>query len=295
LAGFKLPEMKFSILFAVLVLAITPVAQAQDQVVFKILFKPNTTYSNSTVSRSEVEFNVSGNEGVVKQMNSARTFPMILSMVNETEMVTTTGPEGQDKNIPVKLAFKKVQIRKTINENETILPDQMSGVIMEGYYDPNSKIHIDTIISSTLDQATKNLVRNTIASFQAQVNFPDTPMKKGDTFEQQVPIEMPLPGFQPITMLIIMKYTLVDIRQNTAHFDLQQELTLDMVLDKDQDQVTAAITASGSGTGACEFDIIYSTLTKYESIMAMNMEVSVEEIVLKGKVNIKSTQLISIQ
>jgi hypothetical protein len=93
-------------------------------------------------------------------------------------------------------------------------------------------------------------------------------------------------------MLIIMKYSLVDIRQNTAHFDLQQELTLDMVLDKGQDQVTAAITASGSGTGACEFDIIY---TKYESIMAMNMEVSVEEIVLKGKVNIKSTQLISIQ
>jgi hypothetical protein len=278
---------------AAFVLAITPIAQAQDQVVFKILFKPNTTYSNTTLSKSDVEFNVSGNEDAVEQLKLAGTFPMVLSMVNETEMETTTGPEGQDKNIPVKLVYKKVQNRRTINENETTVPNQLSGLIMEGYYDPDSKIHIDTMISSTLDQATKNLVRNTITSFQAQINFPETPLKKGDSFEQRVPIEMPLPGFQPIKMLIIMKYTLVDIRQNTAYFDLQQEVTLDMVLDKDQ--VTAAVTASGSGTGVCEFDMSYSALTKYESIMAMNMEVSVAEIVLKGTVNVKSTQLITIQ
>jgi hypothetical protein len=84
--------MKFSVLIAALVLAITPVAQAQDQVVFKMLFKPNTTYSNTTLSKSDVEFNVSGNEDAVEQLKLAGTFPMVLSMVNETEMETTTGP-----------------------------------------------------------------------------------------------------------------------------------------------------------------------------------------------------------
>ena len=179
---------------------------------------------------------------------------------------------------------------KTISGKTTTEEKPYSGMKILGKYDIENKFKIDTIIGDKVSQQMRNVLKTTLESVQQAIEFPEKPMKVGESFNSEIPMTIPMEGMNPISVKINMEYLLTEIKNGKAFFDIKQTVGLDI----SQEQLN--VVASGTGTGISEFDIKENYLTKYKSKLPMDMTIKVnEKMTMKMKITTTSEQNVVIE
>ena len=108
-----------------------------------------------------------------------------------------------------------------------------------------------------------------VQSFQNNLKFPDKPMKIGDTFEQDMPFNIPGMG-SDMKIGAKVSYKLISISGGKANFNITYNMNMDMAAGK---SIPAAMHMTGGGAGTMEYDIATNYPTHYVQNMDMNMAI----------------------
>lgn len=263
---------------------------AQDGVAFKSYFKPNMIYKTTITTSSKSEVNFSGNQEIIDKMKASGTnIPMIISVSSEMITTTTTGEYSADMSFPAKIVYGKTTATQKLHDQETRREQPFSGLTIMGFYNKENKLEIDTMISETMDKTAMKIFRSTLDVGPQQIKFPETPLKVGESFEQKLPMKIPIVGYGAAGVVIVTNYKLVEINGSIAIFDVLSKVTMDVAND------TPGVSATGEGFGVSEFDMINNAIIKDESELTMIMKMSVNGLVVSSKTISKSKQLVTVE
>ena len=281
--------MKNLLLLTFIVIFFNACGQSQE-VVFDTKFQPNLEYTTELISTSKNKVNFSGPE---EQINNIKASGIELPMLTEgstsmTSIIKTFELE-KDSSFKAKMTYEKVKSIQVQNGERTEKESPITGMQIEGFYNSLNKFKIDTIISDKIDDATRQTLVYTLENVQNQINFPDYPMKVGDSFEQETPMNIPVAGMSNVSIVIMTTYELARISGDIATFDFDQDIQLNMDIEQ------ANVSATGGGTGTSHFDISKKFITRYESDLTIEMEMQVEELKVNAEINAISTQNVTIK
>lgn len=282
--------MKKKLTFALLILTSIS-SYAQQSIVFKNEFKSNKTYTTKSVTKTYANVEVIAEEELLEQLNkNGFKTPMVTESETNTVTTTTTLQRKLNGDVPAIIEYGKLTSKSTINGETKTENLPFLGMKIIGKYDSDSKLDIDSIIGDNVTEEMKSILRSTIESMQQSIDFPEKPMKVGDTFNSDIPMSIPMAGMSPIEINIKTDYLLTKIKRGKAYFDFDQTLELEM----DVEEIN--FSANGSGTGNAVFNIKESSLTKYISEIPMNMTVVInEEMTMILKMITKTEQTVKIK
>ncbi len=272
-------------LAALTLIFVSGFVQAQQKVMLNWSFQPNKVYTTTISNSIDMTMDISGNPDKIKDIKAkGGTFPMKVTGVNDMKLTTTTGRQSSDRSIPLKIVYDKVWTLQKVGDQEKGENSPLTGLVIEGAFLDQKKLRIDTIISENANDALRGALRSTVETMLQQVKFPSTPMKVGDTFDQSIPMSIPVPGMPPIEMTIKTNYKLREITKNLAKFDIEQKVTLDM------DVAPVKINVEGQGTGTTDFDFTISTIVDYSAKLDFVMKMLIEDITLTANASSVSKQ-----
>lgn len=255
---------------------------AQKGILFQVKFKQNKNYITEMLNDMQIEVDFDGDSAKKKQMEaSGAHFPIHMSMLQEITMSTKTGQVTTDKRIPMTMTYDKVAMTTSMNGEKMKQPEKLAGMKIKAYAMEDGKISIDTV-EGNLDMAIKAELQKMITQLFGNVEFPNKAMKIGDTFTQEVPMEMPM-NKNIINMLIKVTYTLKDIKNSQAFFDYTQSLDMNMKIAEDNS------TATGSGGGKMIYDIPASYVTDTTGDTMINMNMQMPEMLMKMNLKMKTS------
>ena len=276
--------MKYSKIFASSALVLFALAAkpsiAQQQVLFKIKFSPNKTYTMEMTNDMKMEMDLPDSAMRSSVMAKGMKLPMHLDMLQEMSITTRTGAGAADGRIPVTISYDKVGTSVKMEGKEMKKPDNLAGMKIKGHVAKDGKLSVDEIEGNIAPEMKKS-IENTVSQMLKSVNFPDKAMKIGDTFSQEMPMVIPTAAG---TMSLVVKanYVLKEIKAKQAFFDYTQDISMDFKVDQGKS------TASGSGAGRMIYDIPTNYITETTGDMKLDMTVAVGEMVMKINANGKT-------
>lgn len=232
---------------------------------------PKHDYALLMKMNLNVEMNVTGDWAMIKQMKGAgQAFPMVMLMETGTTGDIKTGAINPANKIPFTMTMQTQPSKMTMNGKETPIPMPATNETIFGTYTTDGKMTLDSIAGKKIDDLTKATMIKMIDGMKAAVNFPTTPMKIGDTFTQDTPMDLPIAG---MASKINSKTTfkLVSIDNNKAYFDLTYDLSMDM------NGSAIAMKMAGGGDGKMVYDIVASYPTAMQSNMNVNYSMTLPQ------------------
>jgi len=249
-----------------LVFFLTLNCKAQQGILFKIKYLPKHSYNSIIHSGLNMEMDFDGTQ---QQKDSIKKtgapFPVIMTAESDINTIATTGSVNSQKFFPYTLKYVDVKSKRVVNGEEVNTKSPLVGQIAYGHTDPDGLAQVDSIPGKTLDDATKKAIAGTINSVRQQIKFPDQPIKVGGTFSQEIPLNLPVSGMD-MQMKIRMVYKLISITDNKAFFDIDESLSFDMSMVKNETEMIA--TGSGKGIGK----LIYSITDNYPLEIDTNLD-----------------------
>ena len=258
-----------------------------DKVTFENSFGPNKEYKShiSSVSTTSVNYEAAP-EILEKLKDRGITLPIKGSQNQSYIHITKTGSLKADSSFSFEQRFKDVQHftelngEKRENSKSSILDEN---TVIHGFYTPDQKAKITDIKADSVTSEQKELIKNLVTEVQTSVKFPDYPISVGDKFKQSVPLTIPAQNLGSINLNVVSEYTLTEISNDKAYFDL----TINYKLDSDLKN--SSIKAGGSGNGSMVYDLDKNFAVEYITNSKMNMEVDAGQITVLTEVNSKTT------
>lgn len=258
---------------------------AQNSVTINIQHIPGKTYKTGILQSIDMEMNFKGDSAILKEMMAnGQQFPVIMKLNSEMALTTKAGARRADNKVPLVMTYDKINIDQTLNGEEISQTDNpFAGSRIEGISLGDGKIQIDTIIGN-IQPEMKNMLRNMLTSIQSGIKYPSTALKVGDTFTQELPMSIPIPQ-AAMEMQAKMVYTLKEIKNNTAIFDIKQTISMKM----DMNTINSTGTGGGSGSGTLIYDIGNLHPGLVDSDINMNLEMPASGFLISANCHLKST------
>ena len=191
-------------------------------------YLPAHSYSSVMKIDVNAEINFNGDTASTNKLktNGPKT-PMLMQMQMNTFFDVKTGNSISNQT-PVIMTLGQTDAKMKMNGKEQPLPMHVEGDRkIYGKLNSEGKLNIDSISGKKLTDSLKEVMKQAINNVQRNINFPDKPMKIGDTFTQDIPMNMPIGG-NSIKMISRTTYKLIGIESNKAFFDMSIEMLLDM-------------------------------------------------------------------
>jgi len=236
-------------------------AEAQKSVVFKIKYLPNHNYDGAVNMKLSANVNLSGNDTIIaKLQQQGMTLPINLHFTMRMKGDMKTGRKNADGTFALSMKYNFEDLSGDINGKSFPIPmDKLNkGVKMYGHVDGSGTLRADSIGGGKLNDTSAANVSKMMDAFQKSIKFPDHPLTVGDTFIQNMPLNIPV-GNMNIDSKVV--YKLVSIADGKAYFDIQQTMNMSIPIQGD------AITLSGAGTGKMVYSIKDSFATAYSTDM----------------------------
>jgi len=257
--------------------------QAQQNVVFKIKYLPNHVYAGAITMGFDIKANLSGDTATLKKMAAQGiTQPLALSMNMKMEGATKTDAPGTNGNFPIKIGYKFDNLSLELNGNAVPMPtDKLGeGVNIYGHVSADGKISADSIGGKKIADTSDEKVAKLMNAIQKQINFPPHPMKIGETFTQDMPLNIPMAG-NNININSKVVYTLVSIADGNANFDVQQSMDMSVPI------AGASINLKGTGAGKLVYSIKDSFATDYNTTVDMKITGQVKTLKIDATAQMK--------
>jgi hypothetical protein len=279
--------MKKMFLFAV-VLSLTTAVNAQQSIRFRYGYLPGHTYKVSAKNDMDMEMDMSGDSATTAQLQaSGMKTPMLMKINMDMAYIMKTEAAAADKSFPFSLNYTAFDVKATLNGTQTPIPNNgFVGQVITGQCDAEGKMKFEKITGGTASDLTTNGIKEMVNKMMAQIKFPDKPMTIGETFTQEVPMNIPAAGVN-LEFGVKMVYKLVDIKGNLAYFDTAS--SIDMNMNTEKDGVTIKGKGNGGGPGKMVYNISQSFPQMVDTDMTMNFDMTVKNMKMGMKIKGKSS------
>lgn len=228
-----------------LLLLVSIQLKAQKEVLFKVKILPNSTYSS--IQKMDISMDIKM-EGDTANKSSIVALPKSIQMQTTSNSDIKTGNINIQNEIPFTMDVQTSAFKVMINGKENALKQPDIKRTFYGFYTPENHIKIDSVAGKKMDEKLKASMLQLMETMQSKIKFPDKPMKAGDTFVQDIPMELPIRGFMA-KLISKTTFLLTNIENNKAYFDLKNVITLDMSGKQ------AIMDMTGDGNGKLVYDI----------------------------------------
>lgn len=243
---------------------------AQKSIQFSVKYLPMQSYAMAVKMDMDMNMNIDDAATAKAMKDAGQPANMLMKMnMNMAADIATKAPDAK-KDVPLVMTYNNIAIDANMNGQAIPIPQaDIKGMAFLGHYsNQTKKISIDGVQGGVLDPAKKAAAEAQLSQMFNQYSFPDTTLKIGDTFVQNMPLSVPVGGASTEVMTKI-KYTLKELKGNQAIFDLDQ--ALDMAMDLPQG--AGKMTMKGSGKGSMVYDIAakFPTQTNINMDFKFNM------------------------
>jgi hypothetical protein len=243
---------------------------SQNEIIFKIKYKPETKYSQTTEQIMHTILSYSGSKEILQKLKEKNVQnPTLSDKASTIESVTKTGKLTDKANFPVTM-----EILSTMSsDGKKEIPD---GMIMYGQGTMDNLPTLDSIYAPGIDDEFKKILLTAMQGIFSQVTFPDKKLKVGEKFSQDAPFLIPLGGMT-LDMTTTTVYKLVSVEKGIAKFDVTQSYNIKSEI------FTYAMKASGKGKGQLFYDLANNFPIKNQMAMDLKLNTKVKEVVINVK------------
>jgi hypothetical protein len=240
---------KYFSVIALLVLSFSQL-RAQEGIIFKIKYLPGHTYQTTTNLKMKVLVNLNGNKEVLDKLKSQG----IKQPVNADVLIgfkgnINSGALSADNSFPVNIEYKIDTISVNANGRDLPIPQKENkDVKLYGHVTPDGQLKIDSANGKRANDSTEKKMQQMMNLIQKEIQFPNHPLKPGDTFTQGMPINIPVKG-NDINVDAKVIYKLVSVSDGKAYFDMVQNLNVNFQMKK------GTVNVTGNGTGKMVYSI----------------------------------------
>lgn len=224
---------------------------AQQAIQFSVKYLPMHNYATSFKMDMDMNMNLADSAMAKAMKDAGQPSSMLMKMNMATVIDMATKAQDAKKDIPFTITYNDVAISGSMNGQSLPIPDAgLKGAGFLGHYSSQTKkIGIDGVQGGTLDAAKKAAAEVQLSQIFNQYTFPDTTLKIGDKFTQDVPMSIPTAAGNA-DVITKVTYTLKEIKANQAIFDLSQVVDMTMNIPQAGEMVM-----KGAGKGSMVYDI----------------------------------------
>lgn len=246
---------------------ITGIVHSQSEVLFKVSFAPNSTYTSVTTTEVKSLMNFEADDETLEKLKrNGMDLPLEMVQHSEISVISETGTLDSNKNLPILIYYDKMKSYSTVNGNPTPRNENpFAGVTIHAHITPENKTVLDSLGGKKIDEPVADMLKSTIDQVLNTIDFPDKPIHIGEHFSNQVPLSIPIGNQPPMNMFIDLEYHLKSIDNDMASFDVTQNVSLSM------EQQNIDFKAEGKGLGVLLFDIEKGITSRYETDLPMKL------------------------
>jgi len=259
-------------LLYIALLFLTFTVRAQKGIVLKMKYTSNHTYAGVINLGVKGKVNLSGNDTVVSKLKAqGLTLPISIDMLMKMDGNTKTGEPSAAGTFPLTMLYKIDSLSMDINGNKVPIPtDKLGGgSAIYGHVGADGKLKADSISGSKMTDTSEAHITQMMNTIQKNINFPDHPMKPGDSFTQDMPLNIPIAG-NSVAANSKATYKLLSIADGNANFDVSQSMDMTVTVKG------VAVHLTGSGTGKMIYNIKYSFPTEFTTLLNMAVTGSIK-------------------
>ncbi|HEY9166097.1 MAG TPA: hypothetical protein VIS48_08055 [Candidatus Kryptonia bacterium] len=253
---------------------------------FRSKLAPNSTYNISMDIRSEstIKF-VADNETLALLHNSGLKNPTKSSSVQKVEETIKSGNAGSDSSFFVRMTINKFDNVRRVNgvESSTGPGISMSGLEVTGIYTKENRLTNIRIEGGKLTEEMRTAIGTMAENALGNIRYPDKPMAIGDSFQQQMPMVIPIPGYSPARLEMVVSYKLTRVDGDTAYFDN----TYTMKMDQEEHEYKMEL--SGGGAGTLKHDLRRNFFIADMSRMKMDAKVKTDKFEMDEKSDVQAS------
>jgi hypothetical protein len=280
--------------FYLLALICLPFAlKAQNGVVFKIKYQPNKSYKMNVGLGMKITANVTGDPEILQKLkDEGITQPVMALLGLGVDATIKTGAAGSDNMMPMTMDFKIDSLNVLAAGKQVPIPPSATDKAFHfaGRVSPdNTSMTIDSVNGKKTNDSTQKSMKQMMSMVQRQIQFPTTPMKPGDTFTQNLPINVPVKGTGGnMQVNASITYKLNSISDGKAYFDVTPKFTMDFNMKK------VAVNMSGTGTGKMVYSITDNFPVSREGTFNMTIKVTSTQINVDGTAVVNTSSKVDI-
>jgi len=271
------------ILLSILITGAVNFCYAQS-VNFKIAYMPDHNYQLSGNMTMNISTDLSKVPQIADQLTKQGISEPVNAVMNmQLSGLVTTGDPGADKTFPYVMNYGMSSMSFNINGKQIPIPvPANSNTKIYGRVNPEGQLSVDSLngkkIADSIQQKTVSMMNNILQ----MVKFPDHPLNVGDSFTQQVPLNIPM--LSGVSNNVATTYTLVSIKGNIANFDVKQDMNMHMNIKGKVD-----IGFTGAGGGKMVYDISNGFPVSYTTNANMQITVKTDKINVSGNLIMTGT------
>jgi hypothetical protein len=250
---------------------------SQEGILFKDIFKPNKNYSTKSIKSTVSEIDVEADQETLdKFRNNGYELPMVVQEEINVSANFVTNEMQTNGEFFATVQYGKITFKTSINGKIKEEEKPYSGIKVLGRYNKENEFLVDSIYGVQVSAQTKYQLASEIKSNRMSVQFPEYPLKLNDSFEYKISETTPIQGMNPIRTNIIIKFTLVQIKEGNAYFDITQ------ITNLDSKQEMIKLENDVLGTGKLVYNINEEIITEFitensiEIIYTLNDKVSMK-------------------
>lgn len=265
---------KITTLLFVLGLAVN--LNAQQTIEFKIEYKENTTYIQTSKANTQVETVYKGDKDMLDMLAAQGIENPTINKNLITTISKTKAGKLKGTEIPL-----VIELSMDSGENmPNVLP---TGTAIYGRMNKNAAPVYDSIHAPGMDAAMKEMFFTTMKNIASQVYVPARKVKVGEAFTVDTPLKIPA---GPIELVLknIITYKLVKVEGKKAYFDVKYAITMDSEVEG------TTMKATGDGAGTIVYDIENSFIVNNDGTIDMNMDMDVMGMMLTIKSKVQTVQ-----
>jgi hypothetical protein len=256
----------------------------KGQHVFKQHYVAGKQYTTQTTTDADMLMNFEADSATLQAMRSSGLeLPMKVKSSQTMKIVTTISAKDANGKLPASFEYVDATMTQTVAGKEMTNPNPLKGAKIFGLINEKGEVAVDSI-QGNASKELKEMASKMLEQFEGKVNFPARPLKIGDEFTDERPLEMPMAGGNVMKMVIKTKYKLLKVEGNEATFNQVHDLTLAMQMDKGD------ANATGSGKGIMKFNIKEHFASFSSTDMDMDLKMNFQNMfmTIKGKTTAES-------
>lgn len=265
--------------------------KAQQGIVFKVKYLPDHNYQVAVNLGMKINATISGDSSLIDKLNTEGiTQPVLANVKLVMNGTMKSGPLNADKSFPLNMDYKVSSLSASAEGKQAPIPGNISKkeIRIIAHVNPDGTLQIDSAEGKKAADTTKQKMQQMMNLVQKEIQFPNKPLKPGDTFTQSAPITLPVKEGESAKVDYSTVYKLVSISDGKAYFDMTPTFSLDLT------KGNTTVNVTGTGTGKMVYSIKDNFPISKEGTFNMTIKVSSDKLKVDGTAVITSTSDITI-
>ncbi|GGB76371.1 hypothetical protein GCM10007424_15460 [Flavobacterium suaedae] len=255
---------------------------AQKSVKLDMKYKENTVYEQVLTQTDSVAMTYGGSKDMLEYLESSGVEnPTIQKNISTSNYTIQIGKKESGK-MPMSI---KVHLGKDMTASG-LIPEEL---VVYGTVEEGKTPTFESIDAPDMEPLLKNTFLSTMQTMQKQLFIPNREVKVGESFTQNMPLEIPMGAGQHLKMDNDITYKLVKIENGKAYFDVLYDVEMQM------DSTEGIADGSGSGTGTFVYDIKNNFPVEVTSNITLSMQMKQDMFTIEVVNNSISRQQVTIK